>query len=95
MDKTFEERFFQFIEQQELFGRGDKLLLACSGGSDSMLLAKLLLELGYNFSIAHANFQLRGEESELDEKLVCDFCEKNSIPFYLHKFSKEESLQKG
>lgn len=85
----------KYIKEQSLFGKEDNLLLACSGGMDSMLLAQLLLDNGFTFSIAHANFHLRGNDSELDEKLVRDFCKKNNIPFYAQKFSKEKSQYKG
>ena len=89
------KKFKDFIDENNLFTQNDKLLLACSGGSDSMLLAQLLLEGQYKFSVAHANFQLRGEDSALDEKFVKDFCEKNSLVFFSKKFSKEASLVKG
>ena len=95
MEKNLSKRSLQFIEQQALFKRDDHLLLACSGGSDSMLLAQLLLEEQFIFSIAHANFQLRGKDAEEDEKFVKDFCAKNNIPFFVQRFNKEDSLQKG
>lgn len=95
MEKNLSKRCLQFIEQKELFKRDDQLLLACSGGSDSMLLAQLLLEEQFTFSIAHANFQLRGKDAEEDEKFVMDFCAQNNIPCFVKRFNKEESTQKG
>ena len=43
-----------------------KLLLACSGGSDSVALFHLLMEAGIGFEVAHVNYHLRGEESNKD-----------------------------
>ena len=59
-----------------------KFLLAVSGGMDSMVMAHCFVKLNLNFGIAHFNFQLRGEASDLDEELVRDFCQRNKIPFH-------------
>lgn len=69
-----------------------KFLLAVSGGADSMLLAKLFLDLKLTFGIAHINYQLRKEDSNLDEKLVADFCTQNKIPFYCKSINTNELL---
>ncbi|SFI40971.1 tRNA lysidine(34) synthetase TilS [Halpernia frigidisoli] len=63
-------------------------LLAISGGADSMVLANLFLALNLNFQIAHINYKLRGEESDLDEKIVFKFCLKNNVKFHLYKVSE-------
>ena len=57
------------------------LLLACSGGVDSMVLFELLHKLNYKFAVAHCNFQLRGEESDEDENFIAQHCKKYGIPF--------------
>ncbi|WP_417428521.1 tRNA lysidine(34) synthetase TilS [Halpernia sp.] len=67
-----------------------KFLLAVSGGSDSMVLAHLFKNLEINFQIAHINYKLRGEESNLDEKVVEDFCKKNNIKFHLYNVSEQD-----
>ncbi|ALR31488.1 tRNA(Ile)-lysidine synthetase [Chryseobacterium sp. IHB B 17019] len=65
-------------------------LLAVSGGVDSMVLAHIFNDLGLNFQIAHINYKLRGEDSDLDQKVVRDFCEKNHIKFHLYEISDKD-----
>ncbi|WP_313100220.1 tRNA lysidine(34) synthetase TilS [Epilithonimonas sp.] len=65
-------------------------LLAVSGGVDSMVLADLFQVSGFNFHIAHINYHLRNEDSNLDQKLVFDFCDKHNIPFHLYEVSEED-----
>ena len=61
-------------------------IVAISGGVDSIVLAYLMHQAGANISMAHANFQLRGEESTRDENFVKAFAEKYTIPLALNKF---------
>jgi tRNA(Ile)-lysidine synthase len=63
-----------------------KCLLALSGGVDSMVLAHLLLKNNISFAIAHANFQLRGIESDADQTWVEDFCMQHQIPCFVQRF---------
>ncbi|HEY4111604.1 tRNA lysidine(34) synthetase TilS [Puia sp.] len=70
------EKFKEYIAKENLFTAGDKLLLAVSGGLDSVVLADLCHRCGFDFLIVHCNFQLRGEESERDERLVSGFAVK-------------------
>ncbi|EJL72110.1 tRNA lysidine(34) synthetase TilS [Chryseobacterium populi] len=62
-------------------------LLAVSGGVDSMVLASLFNDSKLHFHIAHINYKLRGEDSDSDQKIVQDFCEKKHIPFHLYVVS--------
>jgi tRNA(Ile)-lysidine synthase len=61
-------------------------IIAVSGGVDSIVLASLMHKAGADCSIAHANFQLRGDESTRDESFVKDFAAKYTIPLHLNKF---------
>ena len=66
-----------------------KLVLALSGGIDSMVLADLLLKAKADFVVAHCNFHLRGEESDGDEQFVRDFAERNGLTLYVKEFETE------
>lgn len=93
-------QFKQHIAQKYPESFSGKTLLAVSGGVDSMVLLYLYRALKLNFAVAHCNFQLRGVESDLDEKLVADFCKNNNIPYFIERFdtmqiveSKKVSIQ--
>ena len=64
------QQFKEFIGKESLFLPAEKLLLAVSGGLDSVVLSDLCYKAGFDFTIAHCNFQLRGEESMRDEQFV-------------------------
>lgn len=84
------QRFLHFIRQENLFQERDQLLLAVSGGVDSVVLCELCHQAGYPFTIAHCNFQLRGAESERDEEFVRNLSEKYGVTFYIKKFTTED-----
>lgn len=67
-------------------------LVAVSGGLDSMLLCKLMLQLQLPIEVMHVNYGLRGEESELDQAHVLAFCEQNQIPLHLKRCMLEQQL---
>lgn len=71
------------------FLKEKKLLLAVSGGIDSMVLVHLCHQLKLDFAIAHCNFQLRGNESDDDENFVKSQTEKMQIPVFIQKFDTE------
>ena len=67
--------------------KGKKILIACSGGLDSVVLSRLFKELNYDISLAHCNFSLRGKESDEDEKFVILLADKLSVPIFNKKFN--------
>lgn len=78
------------------FIKNKKLLLAVSGGIDSVVLTHLLYKLGYDISIAHCNFSLRGKESNKDEAFVVELGEKLMVPTFTKKFDTESyAAEKG
>ena len=72
------------------FLKEKKLLLAVSGGIDSMVLVYLFKQLQFDFAVAHCNFQLRGNESKGDEDFVESICDSLSIPLFVQKFDTKQ-----
>ena len=76
----------KFLSAMEGFGVSNSLkpiLVAVSGGLDSIVLATFLHENGYQIGVAHCNYQLRGAESDADEELVRSWCEEREISFHV------------
>lgn len=84
-----QNRFNQHVENHFSFLKGKKLLLAVSGGLDSMALLHLLKNQEFDIYVAHCNFQLRGNESEEDETFITQFCVEKDIPFFVKRFDTE------
>ena len=84
------KRFINNINEQNLFQKKGHLLLAVSGGVDSVVLCELCKQAGFYFEIAHCNFQLRGEESERDENFVRSLGEKYGVKVFIKKFNTNE-----
>lgn len=78
--------FQQYIEQHKLCNTNNGVLLAVSGGIDSIVMLDLFVRTNYKTAIAHCNFQLRGVESEDDEKFVRDLGEKMGLTVFSKKF---------
>ena len=74
--------FTDHVEKERLFDRSDKVLLAVSGGIDSVVMADLFSKAGYTFGIAHCNFQLRGKDSDSDEAFVQSLAEYYHVPIH-------------
>jgi tRNA(Ile)-lysidine synthase len=83
-------KFQENIKQQNLFHPKVKLLLAVSGGVDSVVLCELCKQAGFDFIIAHCNFQLREKESERDEQFVSSLGEKYGVEVLVKKFETEK-----
>ncbi|MEI9943284.1 MAG: tRNA lysidine(34) synthetase TilS [Chitinophagaceae bacterium] len=84
------QSFVNNIKKANLFSPKDKLIIAVSGGIDSIVLCELCYQSKFDFSIAHCNFQLRGEESERDEKFVKELGEKYSVEVFIKRFDTEK-----
>ena len=87
----------EFIEKEDLFSKQDKILVALSGGADSVALTRILITLGYHCEVAHCNFELRGEESDRDEDFVRNFCRSlnikcHSIHFETRRYAAQQSI---
>lgn len=89
--------FKAYIKQEKLILSKDKVLLAVSGGVDSIAMCELFKQADISFGIAHCNFQLRGKESEEDENFVEALAEHygvsfHSIGFETNAFAKKNKL---
>ncbi|MGB5288372.1 MAG: tRNA lysidine(34) synthetase TilS [Ignavibacteriaceae bacterium] len=91
MIKTTEQKALKFIDENYLIEKGDKVLVALSGGADSVFLLHFLIKykkrLGIELTAFHLNHQLRGKAADLDEKFCAKFCSKNKIEF--HSISRD------
>ncbi len=76
-----------------LFSKKDRLLLAFSGGVDSVVLAHVLKQNGIAFELAHCNFNLRGKESDMDEKFCSDFAKKNKLKIHIKQFDTKSYVK--
>tara|TARA_R100000935_G_scaffold58415_2_gene95384 strand:- start:62564 stop:63883 length:1320 start_codon:yes stop_codon:yes gene_type:complete len=79
--------FKTLISANFSFLKNSKVLVACSGGLDSVVLTHLLYQLNYTIAIAHCNFSLRGKESDEDALFTENLAEKLQIPFYSETFN--------
>lgn len=84
------KKIAQYIEQEGLFTPQDKVLVALSGGADSVALLRLLLHMNYSCEAAHCNFHLRGDESDRDEDFVRRLCLRLNVPLHVRHFRTAE-----
>lgn len=102
------EKIKKYCERHQLLETGDMVLIACSGGSDSLALAEVLLALREHFglilAVGHVNHMFRGVESDGDACFVATFCAERGLPYYetkvdvpayceTHRLSKEEGAR--
>ena len=91
-----ERKVIRYIEEQQMFTRQSRIIVALSGGADSVALLCILLRLGYSCEAAHCNFHLRGEESIRDQSFVEELTRKLGVPLHLVHFdTKAYAFQKG
>ena len=86
-----------FLSELQRIGvcKKNKILLALSGGIDSMVLCHLLMKSKFTFSIAHCNFSLRSIDSDADAKFVQLFAKSNKKECFLKKFNTENYAKKN
>lgn len=89
------QRLEQYWQSQQFPHKKEKILLALSGGKDSMTLAFILHQIGCNLSVAHCNFMLRGAESDLDEQLVKDWATENNIQCHSISFDTKKEMARN
>ncbi|GAA4282308.1 tRNA lysidine(34) synthetase TilS [Gaetbulibacter aestuarii] len=80
------EAFQNHIHNKLAFLRERKLLIAISGGVDSVVLAHLCARSGFNFLLAHCNFNLRGDESDADEDFISDLADDLDKEVFIQHF---------
>ena len=80
----------KFIDEKSLCKSDNKLLVAISGGADSVALFLCLKELGYDVELAHCNFNLRGDESDNDEEFVKQLADKFEVRLHLKSFDTQK-----
>ncbi len=90
------QRFLQFITEQHLFAPGQEVLLAVSGGRDSVVLCHLMQRAGYRHAIAHCNFHLRPGDCDRDEAFVRKLAQQLGVPCHVAQFhTREAATQAG
>ena len=95
MPFPFEKKIKSILDAQPLFEPGDRILVAVSGGMDSMCLISLLHALNLEIVAGHVNFKLRGEESDLDETLVRSYCASLGLAVHSVSFDTRAQAEKS
>ena len=90
---TTQEQVRAFIHANHLLQDGNRVLVALSGGADSVCLLLMLLELGYEVECVHCNFHLRGAESQRDEEFVQDLCQRLRLTLHIRYFDTKAFAQ--
>ena len=89
-------QFLKYIHEQNLFHSPQRILLAISGGADSMLMLHLFVNAGFPIAVAHCNFGLRGAESNEEEQFVANYCDQHNMVCHIEHFNTSEfALQEG
>ena len=91
--KDLQEKVMRFIRTNTLLGDGARVVVGLSGGPDSVCLARMLDNIGYQVVAAHCNFHLRGEESMRDEQFVAALCRQMGWELHKTDFNTEEYAQ--
>jgi tRNA(Ile)-lysidine synthase len=95
-NRSIEHQFLSFINTEQLFSQTDCILLTVSGGLDSVVMAELFRTAGFQYSIAHVNFELRGAESDEDEAFVSALAERHGVRFHTARLpAKQQAEEQG
>ena len=89
MLKHFQQQIRQLVQD------GDKIILAVSGGIDSVVLCHLMAKTQVSFAIAHCNFKLRAEDSDGDARFVRKLAGQFQVPFYETAFDTTSHVEKS
>ena len=86
--------FYSFIKQHALFDPHEKVLLAVSGGRDSVLMAHYFKQAGLDFGIAHCNFKLREQEADEEQIFTSNLADELEVPFFVTFFDTANYAEK-
>jgi len=87
------ERFKSSISEQNLLEKSDRVLLAVSGGLDSVVMTHLFAQCDWPIGMAHVNYQLRGQDSDKDEQFVRDLASILEIPVYVRQVPTKKMVK--
>lgn len=79
----------EFLQKYDLLNKDEPILIAFSGGTDSLCLLDIALKLNLNITAIHLNHNWRGDESLKDAEFCREFCQKNGINFYTETLSND------
>ncbi|MEX2588852.1 MAG: ATP-binding protein, partial [Chitinophagales bacterium] len=85
----------KFLETEKLFNKGQKILLAVSGGLDSMVLLEFMLQIEQPIIVAHCNFKLRGKESDADASFLRKKAKAKGFKVFVKNFDTEKFANKN
>lgn len=80
-------QFIDYIHKEHLLAEGQRVLLAVSGGRDSVAMCELMSQAGYGFAIAHCNFNLRPCDCDRDESFVRNLAQRYGVDIYVANFN--------
>ena len=83
----FERKVSEYVKKHHLLVDGEHIIVALSGGADSVALLKVLLSMNVKITALHCNFGLRGDESDRDEKFTRDLCLKLGVELKVRAFN--------
>lgn len=86
--------FISFIKQHRLLKDGQRVVMAVSGGLDSMVMVELFRQSSFPFALAHCNFQLRGAEADKDQAFVEQTASNLGVPVFTKQFDTRSVARK-